>query len=100
MALYTQNLSQRRHNTLIKTVTVFTLLMATICCFATIEAKNLDLELQQQQYHHNHHHTHNRRLQRRDSTLKEGVTQHCNDVRGYFESIDIQLPQHFNEKGK
>ncbi|XP_037822626.1 division abnormally delayed protein-like isoform X2 [Lucilia sericata] len=97
-----QNLSSSPYlnNTLLKFTIISVILVGTFV--VSTSAKNLDLDSQQQQQlqHHSHHHSHNRRLQRRDSTLTESANQHCNEVRDYFESIDIQLPQHFNEKGK
>ncbi|XP_065358934.1 division abnormally delayed protein [Calliphora vicina] len=96
MALKQNLFSQHLNNCLIK-FSIISLILA--CSFvASTSAKNLDFD-SQQQLHHSHHHSHNRRLQRRDSSLKEATNQHCNEVRGYFESIDIELPQHFNEKG-
>ncbi|KNC33117.1 hypothetical protein FF38_04681 [Lucilia cuprina] len=93
-----QNLSSYHKNTLLKITIISVILVGTFV--VSTSAKNLDLDSQQQLQHHNsHHHSHNRRLQRRDSTLIESTNQHCNEVRDYFESIDIQLPQHFNEKG-
>lgn len=91
------------------------LFLATICVVSS-SAKNLDLShdldssnsyLETSHHHHQshsssfHHHNRNRRLQRRDSNSKDGnYQQQCNDVRSDFDRIDIQLPQHFNEKGK
>lgn len=89
-----QNLNQHLNNTLIK------FLLISMILLSASWAKNLDFEGQhhQQQHHNSHHHSHNRRLQRRDSSNNEAAK--CDGVRFYFESIDIQLPQHFNEKGK
>lgn len=99
MALQRNLFPQHLNNGLIKCFIISLILACTLV--ASTSAKNLDFDSQQpQQLHHSHHHSHNRRLQRRDSSLKEATNQHCNEVRGYFESIDIELPQHFNEKGK
>ncbi|XP_075160876.1 division abnormally delayed protein [Haematobia irritans] len=97
----------------------FLWLIVTTFCVVSSSAKSLthDLDatnsyLQSSVVHHHHHdaalhhqshslhhHNRNRRLQRRDSNSKDATIQHCNDVRGDFEAIDIKLPQHFNEKG-
>lgn len=94
-----QNLSQYFiNNTFIKFTLICVILTTTFV--VPTSAKNFDLDVQQQFHHNHHHHSHNRRLQRRDSSLKDATNQHCNEVRGYFESIDIKLPEHFNEKGE
>lgn len=98
---------------------VLSLAWMVIICVVSSSGKSLDLthdldtsnsylehhhSSHQSQHHqsHNLHHNRNRRLQRRDSTAKDGMfdSQHCQEARGYFESIDIKMPQHFNEKGK
>ncbi|KAM7357577.1 division abnormally delayed protein [Cochliomyia hominivorax] len=84
-----QNLYQNLNNTFMLKFFLISMILVSATW-----AKNLDLE---GQHHSSHHHNHNRRLQRRDSTAKDATL--CNEVRFYFESIDITLPEHFNEKG-